>query len=112
MLDGMLLCCAKGLSNVCVESDAASVITMVRNMSQILWRYVYLIRRIKSVFPNFGSVKLIFREQNMVADQFAKTALGSSEKKEFFTGQDIPQKIKKLIFLDRFGIPNFRSPCN
>lgn len=40
MLDGMLLCCAQRLSNICVESDAAAVIKMVSDMSQTPRRYV------------------------------------------------------------------------
>lgn len=60
----------------------------------------------------FRTMKLIYREQNMVADNFAKSALGSTAKKVFFTVHELPLIIQKIIIFDRIGIPNFHSPCN
>lgn len=55
-MDGMLLCRAQGINNVCVESEAALVIRKVRGMSQYDWRYVYLIPRVKDLLQSFGEV--------------------------------------------------------
>lgn len=48
----------------------------------------------------------------MVVDLLAKSALGSSEKTEFYSVHALSTIIQKLIFLDRIGIPNFRLPGN
>lgn len=45
----------------------------------------------------------------MAADKFAKLALGTTIKKEFSSIHGVPRSIQKIIFLDRIGIPNFRS---
>lgn len=42
-----------------------------------------------AVLQYFGTVTLIFPEQNMVADRMDKNALGASEKKEFFRIHDL-----------------------
>lgn len=70
-----------------------------------------MVRRVKAILQEFGNVRIIFREQNKVANQVAKSALGASEKNEFFRARDLSLISQKLIFLDRIGIPNFRSPC-
>lgn len=111
--DGMRICAwRKGLQVcVCIEVDATTVVNMIKGQTQPYWRYVYLARKVKSLLPFFDTINLIFREQNMVADKFAMSALEASEKKEFTSIHTVPRLIQKIIFLDRIGIPNFRSPC-
>lgn len=111
LLDGMNLCRTLGLPNVCIESDATLVVNMLEEMTQPHWCYVYWRRRVKTIRHYFGTMRFIYREQNKVADQLAKNALGLSEKQEFVRVRDLATSIQKLIFLDRIGIPNFRSPC-
>lgn len=112
LLEGMRMCQAQELVNVCIEMDSALAVKMIDDSSQIQWRYVHIVRRIKERRHYFKSVKFIYREQNMVAVHLAKDALGASEKTDYFRIQDLPMRTQKLIFLDRIGLPNFRSPCN
>lgn len=85
---------------------------MVKDSNQVHWRHVSLLRKVKALMPLFDSISLIYREQNMAADKLARSAIGASDKKEFFSISEIPREIQKIIFLDRIGLPNFRSPCN
>lgn len=47
----------------------------------------------------------------MAADNLARRAIGEVEKKEYVHLQEVPREVQRLIFLDRIGFPNFRSPC-
>lgn len=111
LYDGMRLCMAKGITGVCIEADAAMVVDMVKGDKQDYWRYTYQVRKVKALLPYFDSINHIVREQNMVADSLAKSALDASGKNEFTSIQNVPRHIQQLIFLDRIGIPNFLSPC-
>lgn len=110
--DNMALCVANGITGVVIEVDAAKVIHMVKDSNQVHWRYVSLLRKVKALMPLFDSISLIYREQNMTADKLARSAIGASDKKEFFSISEIPREIQKIIFLDRIGLLNFCLPCN
>lgn len=71
---------------------------------------MYWLRRVKKLRHHFGTVTINYREQNKVADHLAKDGLGLMEKKEFSRARDLSSDIQKLLFLDKIGIPTFRSP--
>lgn len=112
LCDGMKMCIEQQISSVCVEVDAAMVIHMLKDKETVQWKYVYILRRVKAFMSSLDTVRLIYREQNMAADKLAKSAVGGSMKQEFFSINEIPRSVQKIIFLNRIGIPNFRSPCN
>lgn len=60
--------------------------------------------------PN-AHIKLIVREQNMVADALAKEAQNLQSRFEFFTRQDLSRNVQKLVFIARIGLPVFRATC-
>lgn len=81
--DRMIMCVQRGINGVEIEVDAAKVVSMIKESSNIHWRYAYKIRSVKSLMTPFDSIKFIFREQNMAVDKLARIALRESEKKEF-----------------------------
>lgn len=109
---GLKHCVETGMIGISIETDTSMVVNMLRDASSIPWHFVYLIRRVKSLLMHVGEVKLIFREQNMAADKLAKMAFGAMGKKVFNSIHEVPRSVQKIIFLDRVGILNFRSPCN
>lgn len=56
-------------------------------------------------------VKHIYREENRLADLFARMAHHVQTRAELYREEDLPRDIQKSIFLDRIGILIFRSPC-
>lgn len=113
LYDGLVMCRDQRLARVCVEVDAAMVINMLKDdVDQVYWKYAYLIRQVKGILPGVGNVNLIVREQNKAADFLAKIAVGGNSKHEFHSIDELPRSLQKIIFLDRIGIPNFRSLCN
>lgn len=107
----MEMCIRNGITRVEIEMDAAMVVNMISDTFTMHWRYVYKIRRVRALISHFESINLIFREQNMAADNLARRAIGEVEKKEYVHLQEVPREVQRLIFLDRIGFPNFRSPC-
>lgn len=110
LIDGLVLCRDQGLDGVCVESDSSEVVRMLNDSAHNNWRYAYLCRKVRASLRYNDEVRFIYREQNKVADGLAKAALGQVEN-EFFSRLDLYLNIQKLMFLDRIGIPSFRSPC-
>lgn len=47
----------------------------------------------------------------MIADDLAKEAQLFQSRVEFFILQDLPMKIREVLFLDRIGLPVFRATC-
>lgn len=59
----------------------------------------------------YEEIALVVGEQNEAANFFAKMAHNLSTRTEFHRILYLPVAILKLIFLDRIGIPSFRSAC-
>lgn len=80
---------------------------MISNEGATHWRYVYLVRRINIEF-NSGRLRLIYIEENKVADLLAKMAYSTSARIGFRNLEDFPREAQRLIFLDIMGLPSFR----
>lgn len=106
----MDMCLTYGIQRVEIEMDVALVVNMISDPSKIHWQYVYKIRCVQALISHFESINLIFREQNMAADKLARRAIVEAEKKEYFHLQEVTREVQRIIFLDRIGMPNFRSP--
>lgn len=111
LVDGLDLSHAQGLDNIIIESDSALVVKVIKEAAHSNWRYVYLSRKVKSRLQVNDEVRWIYIEQNKAADLLAKNALELPEKKDFFSCQEVSPIIRKMMFLDRICIPNFRLPC-
>lgn len=71
-----------------------------------------MVRKIVREVSDTRCISLRFREENWVAGLFAKFAHNLSSRVDFYREEDIPMYVRKCIFLDKIGIPTFRSPCN
>lgn len=91
-----------------METDSIIAYQIVESGMAKNWDYIYFARRIKDLRSSSIRISHIFREQNMVADTLAKEAYGQQNRREFFTLQDLPRNVQKLLYLDRIGLPNFR----
>lgn len=72
---------------------------------------MYILRRIGEWFGHMTQLNLIYREANKVADISVKMAHRTQSKMDFCRNEDLPREVHKLIFLDRIGLPCFRSNC-
>lgn len=111
LIDGIQLARDLGITSYTVEVDSSIVFNMVRRHGIIHWRHIYLLRHIWGLLEPNAHIKLIVREQNMVADALAKEAQNLQSRFEFFTLQDLSRNVQKLVFIDRIGLPVFRATC-
>lgn len=97
---------ANGLvaSDFVVETDSTIAYRLIVEPGYVRWKYSYLVHKRR--------LSLIYREENWVADLFAKVAHNYSTRVDVFREEDLPMFIRKFIFLDIIGIPTFRYPCN
>lgn len=49
LYDNILLCVSQGITGATIEVDAAMVVNMVKDSTKVLWRYVYLLRKVKAL---------------------------------------------------------------
>lgn len=106
------MCNQMNITNYTVETDCSMAYHMVTNPSTEQWQYAYILRRIRLAIVEPTRLRLIFREANKVADLMAKMALQLESRIEFYRSRDLPMAIQRCIFIDRLGIPLFRSHCN
>lgn len=64
------------LVNIEVESDCEMACRMIGNGLNASWRYVHLVRKIRSLMEDGGGIRHIYRQCNKVADGFATLAYG------------------------------------
>lgn len=83
---------ADGITNCTLEIDSAIVFNMIRRQGALRWKHVYLLRRIWDILDPNWHIKLVLKEQNMVADDLAKEVQHSQTRVEFFRLQDLPVK--------------------
>lgn len=73
---------------------------------------IYLLRQIWNMDEVYQGIEWTFREQNKVADYFAKMAQALPTRREFHRVKDLSNPIRKCIFHGRIGLPVFHSACN
>lgn len=77
------------------------LVLIIQNKTSEHWHLTYIIRRIKRLLGNLESIKLIYGDQNSVADRMAKKAHRFQERHCFFRTQDHQVVVLKLIIFDR-----------
>lgn len=111
LIDEIQLAKQLGITSYTVEVDSTVVFNMARRHGNIQWRHTYLIRQLWALLEPNAQINLIVQEQNMVADDLAKEAQNQHSRLEFFTLRDLPRNVQKLLFIDRIGLPVFRTSC-
>lgn len=112
ILHGLQLCADRNLRQVEVEIDSAMAYNMILKRPIESWRYIYTIRQIRCMLAEVLGLILIMREANRVAHGLSKWAHGLGEKNEVDEILEVLPFIRKLIFIDRIGLPYFCSKCN
>lgn len=78
VLEGLLICAAKGLQGILVEVDSAVLVSLVNSSAQGGWLFCNVLRRIRRLLDQVAmSFTHIFREANVVADRLAALQGGS-----------------------------------
>lgn len=75
IIHGLVLCIDRGLKPE-VEIDSAMAFNMITRRTIEAWKYEFLVRRVRRLLTGFNGLKLVYREQNGVADSLAKWAHG------------------------------------
>lgn len=74
---------ADGITNCTLEIDSAIVFNMIRRQGALQLEHVYLLRRIWDILDPTWHIKLVFQEQNMVAEDLAKEVQHSQTRFSF-----------------------------
>lgn len=111
IFQGVLFCKQIGSLVFVVETDSTIAYRLIVEQGYARWKYSYLVPKIIWELQDVRRLSLIFREENRVADLFAKAAHHFPARVDVFMEEDLLMFIRKFIFLDRIGIPTFRSPC-
>lgn len=69
-------------------------------------------RKIRRRIGDFKGIKLVYREENAVADGLARWAYSVNTETVLHSYSEIPTGVQKLIFFDRIGLPSYRPKCN
>lgn len=69
--EGFLLCKHNGMTDLEIESDSLSAVQSFHGNINSNGELIYILRRCR---VDMGSINLIYREQNVVADAFARYA--------------------------------------
>lgn len=102
----------RSLEMVEVETDSRTAFTLITQNTATSWRYNYIVRNVRKLLTEFQGCKLTYREQNQVADGFAKWGPTVATDMEYNSLAEVPRHIQQLLFFDRIGLPSFRPRCN
>lgn len=111
ILLGLQLCIHRNFTQVEVETDSALAVNMIEHRSREAWKYAYIVRKIRVLLRDFSGIHFGTQETNMVADSLAKWAHNNHGFIAFHEIEELPLFIRKLIFIDRIGLPYFRLKC-
>nr|XP_027071695.1 uncharacterized protein LOC113696487 [Coffea arabica] len=107
VLEGLLLCAAKGLRGILVEVDSAVLVSLVNSSAQGGWLLCNVLRRIRRLLDQVAmSFTHIFREANGVADRLAALQGGTTQ--VFESHLQLPREVRGCIAMDAAQIPSFR----
>lgn len=109
MLNGLWICTYRNINMVEVEVDSRVAFNLIMQKPATNWRYTYTVRKL---LTRVQGCSCIFREQNKVADGFAKLGLNADTELEFTSVVEVPRHILKLLFFYRICFPAFRPRCN
>lgn len=109
---GLQICASKHLWHTVIETNSTMARNMILHRSTVAWEYEYTIRRIRRLLIKFEGLQLTMRETNKVGDAFAKCGYMIHGMVECNNLNEAPMYIRKLLFIDRIGLPYFRSRCN
>nr|XP_027075907.1 uncharacterized protein LOC113699758 [Coffea arabica] len=99
VLEGLLMCVAKGIRGILVEVDSAVLVSLVKSSALGGWLYCNVLRRIRRLLDQVAmSFTHIFREANVVADRLA--ALQGCPSKVFDSPQLLPREVRGYIAMD------------
>lgn len=97
ILDGILLCHRMNIGDFEIETDCGIAYHMIMKTSTSHWKYWYYIRNILREIEDTRRIRLVFREDNRVADLFAKMAYNFQTRVDFYREEELPQFVQKCI---------------
>ena len=104
--DGLLLCAARDLRDIFLESDSRVLVDMLCSGHCAHWRLKSVWIDIMRCQTRLRTINHQFREGNQTADALASHAIHSRQRSLFTICQDMPQEARGCHCLKKLGMPS------
>ena len=106
--DGLILCEARDLRDIIIESNSRVLVDMLCSRHCIHWRLKSVWIDIMRCQTRLRAVNHQFREGNQTVDALASHVVHSRHRSLFTIWQDMPQEARGCHHLEQLGMPSLR----